>query len=100
TPIAHYKITVPILRTATKPNAAVITHPSSLFKTERSGHAPALNPHRPTPLPAQTPPAVYSLEACRTPASVHPLAPVTGRRPKTLNVSGHSRDRGPNRQSR
>jgi hypothetical protein len=53
---AHYKTTVPILRTATKPNAAVITHPSSLFETERSGHTPALNPHRPTPLPAQTPP--------------------------------------------
>jgi hypothetical protein len=53
---AHYKTTVPILRTATKPNAAVIIHPSSLFETERSGHAPALNPHRPTPLPAQTPP--------------------------------------------
>src|SRR6202011_2991438 len=33
----------------------VITQPSSLFETERSGHAPALNPHRPTPLPAQTP---------------------------------------------
>jgi hypothetical protein len=40
--IAHYKTTVPILHTATKPNAAVITQPSSLFETERSGHTPAL----------------------------------------------------------
>jgi hypothetical protein len=87
TQIAHYKTTVPILRTVTKPNAALITHPSSLFETERSGHAPARNPHRPTPPPAQTP-AVSSLEAFRTPASAHPLAPVPGRRPKTLNGSG------------
>jgi hypothetical protein len=34
-------------------------------------------------------PRACSLEAFRTPASVHPLTPVTGRRPKTLNVSGH-----------
>src|SRR5436305_11203993 len=33
------------------------------------------------------------LEAFRTPASVHPLTPVTGRRPKTLNDSGPSRPR-------
>jgi hypothetical protein len=39
--------------TATKTNAAVITQSSSLFETERSGHTPALNPHRPTPLPAR-----------------------------------------------
>jgi len=41
--------------------------------------------HSPTAPPTQTPPAVSSLEAFRTPASVHVLAPVTGRRPKTLN---------------
>ena len=35
-------------------------------------------------------PAVSSLEAFRTPASVHPLAPAPGRRPKTLNDSGRS----------
>jgi hypothetical protein len=90
THIAHYKTTVPILHTATKPNAAVITQPSSLFETERSGHTLALNPHRPTSLPVRTPPAVSSLEAFRTPASVHPLVPVPGRRPKTLNDSGRS----------
>src|SRR6201993_4422544 len=45
----------------------------------------ALNPHRPTLPPAQTSPAVSSFEAFRTPASVRPLAPLTGRHPKTLN---------------
>ena len=34
-----------------------------------------------------------SLEAFRTPASVHPLAPAPGRHPKTLNVSGRLWDR-------
>src|SRR6516165_10995342 len=37
----------------------------------------ALNPHRPTLPPAHTPPTVSSFEAFRTPASVHPLAPVS-----------------------
>src|ERR1700720_1332548 len=71
--------------------AAVITQPSSLFETERSGHTPALNPHRPTPLPAQTPPAVSSLEAFRTPASENLITSVNGRRPKTLNILSGSR---------
>ena len=34
--------------------------------------------------------SIAPIEAFRTPASVHPLSPVTGRRPKTLNDSGHS----------
>src|SRR5262249_47343806 len=38
-------------------------------------------------------PAVSSLEAFRTPASVHPLAPPFGRHPKTLNDSGLLRHR-------
>jgi len=42
TQIAHYNTTVPIRHTATKTNAALITQPSSLFETERSGHTPAL----------------------------------------------------------
>ena len=46
-----------------------------------------LNLHRPTPLPAQTPPAVSSPEAFRTPASEHLVTSLTGRRPKTLNNS-------------
>ena len=33
-------------------------------------------------------PAVSSLEAFRTPAAVHPLAPAPGRHPKTLNETG------------
>src|SRR6516162_8937814 len=48
-----------------------------------------LNLHRPTPLPAQTPPAVSSPEAFRTPASEHLVTPLTGRRPKTLNNKRH-----------
>jgi hypothetical protein len=42
--------------------------------------------------------AVSSLEAFRTPASVHPLAPATGRRPKTLDetkADGGRRNHGP-----
>jgi hypothetical protein len=48
----------------------------------------ALNPHRPTPPPAHTPPAVSSFEAFRTPASELAPRAVTGRRPKTLNGRG------------
>src|SRR6202030_4000827 len=94
TQIAHYNTTVPTLHTATRTNAAVITQPSSLFETERSGHIPALNPHRPTPLPARTPPAVSSLEAFRTPASENLITSVNGRRPKTLNNGGCRRRAG------
>src|SRR6266446_7585574 len=36
--------------------AGVITQPSPLFQTGGSGPTSALNPHRPTPPPAQTPP--------------------------------------------
>ena len=39
--IPHYKTAVLILHTATKPNAAVITQPSSLVETESSGHTQA-----------------------------------------------------------
>src|SRR5215472_11424268 len=46
-----------------------------------------LNLHRPTPLPAQTPPRFPPLKAFRTPASEHLVTPLTGRRPKTLNKS-------------
>src|SRR6266446_3884522 len=49
-----------------------------------------LNPHRPTPPPAQTPPAVSSPEAFRTPALEHVALSVTGRRPKTLNRRSRS----------
>jgi hypothetical protein len=41
TQIALDKTTVPILYTASKTNAAVITQPSSLFETEKPGHTPA-----------------------------------------------------------
>jgi hypothetical protein len=45
-------------------------------------------------------PAVSSFEAFRTPASVQPLTPVTGRRPKTLNDSGRSLGPQWNREAR
>ena len=71
-----------------QPNAALITHPSSLFETERSGHAPARNPHRPTPLPAQTPPRFPpSRRFGRLPPRIPSRRRPTGR-PKTLNGSG------------
>src|SRR3984893_9431143 len=65
--------------------------PPSQPEIQKTNQTRALNPHSPTAPPTQTPPAVSSLEAFRTPASVHALAPVTGRRPKTLNDSGPSR---------
>src|ERR1700756_3155187 len=82
------------------------------FSTPARGPRHARQPKSPTPLPIQPgssvrerpsraeppikspqpdaaagaySPAVSSFEAFRTPASVQPLAPLTGRRPKTLN---------------
>ena len=94
TPIPHYKTTVLILCTANKTNAAVITQPSSLFQTGAPAPRSTLNPHRPTPLPAQTPPAVSSPEAFPTPALECAPLSVTGRRPKTLNMKSGSRREG------
>jgi hypothetical protein len=89
----EYRITGPIAFKAAKTGALLVTQPSSLFATNTSDQAPAANPHRSTPASVRPPPAVSSLEAFRTPASVHPLAPVPGRRPKTLNDSSRSPDR-------
>jgi hypothetical protein len=72
---------------------AVLACPPSQPEIEQSNQTRALNPHSPTAPPTQTHPAVSSLEAFRTPASVYALAPVTGRRPKTLNDTRRSRDR-------
>src|SRR5438067_163915 len=71
---------------------AVLARPPSQPEIEKSNQTRALNPHSPTAPPTQTPPAVSSLEAFRTPASVHALASVPGRRPKTLNEIGHLYD--------
>src|SRR5438132_3415215 len=49
--------------------------PPSQPEIEKSNQTRALNPHSPTAPPTQAPPAVSSLEAFRTPASVHALAP-------------------------
>ena len=53
--IPHYKTAVLILHTATKPNAAVITQPSSLFQTGGSGPTSTLNPHTDTTAGANSP---------------------------------------------
>src|SRR5436853_9752 len=55
-------------------------------------------PHRSTPASVRTPPRFPPLEAFRTPASVHARTSLTGRRPKTLNDSGHSRKPRYNRE--
>src|SRR5206468_1531883 len=77
---------------ATDSTVAVLARPPSQHEIEKSNQTRALNPHSPIAPPTQTPPAVSSLEAFRTPASVHALAPVIGRRPKTLNDCGRSVD--------
>src|SRR5207245_7698057 len=78
-------------------SAPLVTQPSSCPEPTNLIKQRRQIPHRSTPASVRTPPAVSSLEAFRTPASVHPLCPVTGRRPKTLNDSGRSRsqDRTP-----
>src|SRR5204862_3398688 len=86
--IARRNITFPSAARATDSTVALLARPPSQPEIEKSNQTRALNPHSPTAPPTQTPPAVSSLEAFRTPASVHALAPVTGRRPKTLNDSG------------
>jgi hypothetical protein len=83
-----HQITVSIASGAAKTSTRPVIQPSSLFGTDKSDQAPAANPHRPTVASVRTPAAVSSLEAFRTPASVRPHTPVTGRRPKTLNESG------------
>src|SRR6516165_7629257 len=69
------------------------THPISRSRSRRRSPLPASlkSPylHRATPFYPRRP-AVSSLEAFRTPASVHPLAPPFGRHPKTLNDCGRS----------
>jgi hypothetical protein len=95
TQIPQHDSTLPTAPRPTKIAFAPRTRPASLFESEEATQSLALNPHRLTPPQARTPAALSSFEAFRTPASVHPRAPVSGRHPKTLNVSGHldTRDR-------
>src|SRR5207237_6935628 len=81
------QITAPIASTAAKTGAQLLTQPSSCPEPTNQIKQRRQIPHRSAPASVRTPPAVSSLEAFRTPASVHPLTPVTGRRPKTLNDS-------------
>src|SRR4029077_3748997 len=82
--IARRNITFPSAARATDSTVAMLARPPSQPEIEKSNQTRALNPHSPTAPSTHTPPAVSSLEAFRTPASVHVLAPVTGRRPKKL----------------
>src|SRR5438105_4924964 len=68
-------------------NPPLVTQPSSCPEPTNQIKQRRQIPHRSTPASVRTPPAVSSLEAFPTPASVHPLCPVTGRRPKTLNFA-------------
>jgi hypothetical protein len=84
---------VPSASRAAKTSAPLVTQPSSCPQPTNQIKQRRQIPHRSAPASVRTPPAVSSLEAFRTPASVHPRTPVTGRRPKTLNVSCRSQDR-------
>jgi hypothetical protein len=90
TQITGRDIALPFAPGVTNTTVAVLARPPSQSDINKSNHTRAPNPHSPTAPPAQTPPAVSSLEAFRTPASVHPLTPERGRRPKTLNDTGRS----------
>jgi hypothetical protein len=81
------QITGPIASRAAKTSAPPVTRPSSCSGPANQIQQRRQVPHRSTPASVRTPPAVSSLEAFRTPAAVHPLTPVTGRRPKSLNSS-------------
>ena len=85
TQITQHGITVPVAPTVLKTTVAALAQPSLPIESQKSDQTPALNLHSLTPPPVRTPPAVSSLEAFRTPASVPPLAPAPGRHPKTLN---------------
>jgi hypothetical protein len=66
---------------------ALFAQPSFPARTRNiKANAGAKSPSSDTTAGANSP-AVSSLEAFRTPASVHARAPMTGRRPKTLNDS-------------
>jgi len=85
----QYPIAAPIPSRAAKTGAPLLAQPSSCPEPTNQIKQRRQIPHRPTPASLRTPPAVSSLEAFRTPASVHSLASVSGSRPKTLNESGH-----------
>ena len=71
-----------------KPRSRALALPSFPIESQKSDQTPAPNPHSLTPAAGANSPAVSSLEAFRTPASVPPLAPAPGSHPKTLNDCG------------
>jgi hypothetical protein len=54
--ITQRGITVPIAPAATEPPSLYLLSRPCLLELETSEQTPTLNPHSPTPLPAQTPP--------------------------------------------
>jgi hypothetical protein len=65
-------ITVSVAPAVLKTTVAALAQPPFRFESEKSDQTLALNLHSLTPPPVRTPPAVSSLEAFRTPASLHP----------------------------
>src|SRR5262249_25440407 len=84
----EYHITRPVAPRAAKASAPLVNQPSSCPDPTNQIKQRRQIPHRSTSASVRTPPAVSSLEAFRTPASVQPLCPMTGRHPKTLNACG------------
>ena len=89
--ITQRGITVPIAPAATRTTvAAICSAVLACLELEKSKQTPALNPHSPTPPPAQTPPRFPPSRLFgRLPPCIA-RTPVTGRRPKTLNESRRS----------
>ena len=85
----EYQITAPIASAVIKTGAAPLAQPSPYPEPTNQIKQRRQIPQTDTSVGANSP-AVSSLEAFRTPASVQPLRPVTGRHPKTLNESGPS----------
>ena len=91
----EYHITRPVAPRAAKASAPLVNQPSSCPDPTNQIKQRRQIPHRSTSASVRTPPAVSCLEAFRTPASVQPLCPMTGRHPKTLNGSGRSIETSP-----
>src|SRR6516162_10880634 len=86
-----YHITAPVPSRAAKTSARLVAQPSSCPEPANQIKQRRQIPHRPALASVRTLPAVSSLEAFRTPASVHLLAPGSGRHLKTLNDCRPSR---------
>ena len=94
TQIARRDIVVPIPSRPTDRNTALPAQPAPLFAIPRSDQIPAPNPHSLIPAPATTPPRFPPLRLFGRLPPYARLTPVSGRRPKTLNMKRGSRCEG------